>query len=179
MSTPTHVFIAGIGNSGPDHWQSLWRDRTDGAVWVEHTSWDEPERDTWVAELDAALRAVPGPKVLVAHSLGCTLVAEWAAEHRDEDVTAALLVAVPDVDGPEFPTQATGFDSARHGRLPFRSLVVSSQDDPYGSPEHAAADAELFGAELVDVGHRGHINAESGLGDWPEGRALLDQLLGG
>ena len=29
---------------------------------------------------------------------------------------------------------------------------------------------------LVDAGSRGHLNADSGLGDWPEGRALLTAL---
>jgi predicted alpha/beta hydrolase family esterase len=28
----------------------------------------------------------------------------------------------------------------------------------------------------VDVGARGHVNADSGLGDWPEGLALLRAL---
>jgi predicted alpha/beta hydrolase family esterase len=29
----------------------------------------------------------------------------------------------------------------------------------------------------VDLGAAGHINAESGLGDWPEGHALLQGLM--
>jgi predicted alpha/beta hydrolase family esterase len=28
----------------------------------------------------------------------------------------------------------------------------------------------------VSIGPAGHINGESGLGDWPEGRALLERL---
>jgi hypothetical protein len=30
-----------------------------------------------------------------------------------------------------------------------------------------------WGSRFVDLGERGHINAESGLGDWPEGHAML------
>ena len=33
-----------------------------------------------------------------------------------------------------------------------------------------------WGARIVEIGARGHINGESGLGDWPEGRALLASL---
>ena len=37
--------------------------------------------------------------------------------------------------------------------------------------------AAAWGARLVDGGALGHINAESGLGAWPQGQALLLQLL--
>jgi hypothetical protein len=179
MSARTHVFLAGIDNSGPDHWQYQWQDRVPNSVWVQHTSWDTPVRDTWVAEFDDTLRAIEGPKLLIAHSLGCTLVAEWAAEHRDESVTGALLVAVPDVGGPRFPAVAVGFGAARYTRLPFPAVVVASEDDPYGSLESATAAAGLLGASLVNVGRKGHLNAGSELGDWPEGWSILSERFPG
>lgn len=171
--TATPVYVAGIGNSGPAHWQFLWYDREPGGVWVEHSTWDEPVRDVWLQELDTTLRAVAGPKVLIAHSLGCTLVTEWAARHVDENVVGAFLVAVPDVHGPQFPAEAVGFDRAEYRPLPFRTVVVASEDDPYATFGHSAEVAAALGAELVGVGSRGHINAASGLGDWSEGRTLL------
>lgn len=97
------VFVAGIGNSGADHWQALWHADLPHGAWVEHSSWDAPVRDVWVRELDEALRGVDGPKVLVAHSLGCALVTEWAAQHKDEAVVGSLLVPIPDVRSPVFP----------------------------------------------------------------------------
>jgi predicted alpha/beta hydrolase family esterase len=33
-----------------------------------------------------------------------------------------------------------------------------------------------WGARLVDVGDAGHVNAESNLGEWPDGHRLLDTL---
>jgi predicted alpha/beta hydrolase family esterase len=62
--------------------------------------------------------------------------------------------------------------------LPFRSRVVASHDDPYGSFAFAQACARAWGSELADVGNAGHINAASGLGDWTAGRLLLASLLG-
>ncbi|MBP2706970.1 serine hydrolase family protein [Microbispora sp. RL4-1S] len=175
--TATLVYLAGIGNSGPGHWQARWHARVPGGVWVEHSSWDDPVRDVWVRDLDEALRAVEGPKILVAHSLGCALVPQWVAEHADEcedaGVAGALLVALPDPGGPEFPSQAVGFDAPKYQRLPFPAVVVASEDDPYGSLGHATEVAGIMGADLVNVGRKGHINADSGLGDWPEGWALL------
>ncbi|MFC8448780.1 RBBP9/YdeN family alpha/beta hydrolase [Kitasatospora sp. NPDC057223] len=173
-STATLVFVAGIENSGPTHWQAIWHDRVPNGVWVEHESWDNPVRDLWVKDLDDALRAIDGPKIIVAHSLGCTVVAEWASEHQDDTVVGAFLAALPDVHGDNFPTQALGFGSPRLAPLPFRTVVLASEDDPYGSLESATAGAGHLGARLVNVGPKGHINADSGLGDWPEGWAVLD-----
>ncbi|WP_432185923.1 RBBP9/YdeN family alpha/beta hydrolase [Streptomyces sp. Tue6028] len=175
----TCVFLAGIGNSGPEHWQSLWRGRLPGSVWVEHDTWDEPDRDAWVRDLDSALRSIAGPKVLVAHSLGCSVLAEWAVDHADEGVVGAFLVAMPDPHGPGFPAEAVGFDAPRHEPLPFPAVLVASEDDPYGSMEYAVAAAGRLGAPLVNVGSKGHINAQSGLGDWPEGWSLFTERFPG
>jgi len=61
--------------------------------------------------------------------------------------------------------------------LPFTSILVGSQNDPYCSAERAEGLARDWTARWVDLGAAGHINAESSLGDWPEGQALLQTLL--
>jgi len=171
----TYVFIAGIHNSGPEHWQAMWRGRTADGVWVEHSSWDNPVRDVWVKELNDSVKAIEGPKVLIAHSLGCTVVTEWASKCPDNTIAGAFLVAMPDVHGPNFPAAAIGFDSPRCARLALPTVVVASEDDPYSSLEHSAAVAERLGARLVNVGRKGHINADSGIGDWPEGWSIFSE----
>lgn len=173
---PTVVFVAGIGNSGPDHWQSIWAAALPGSIWVEQRDWDRPVRDEWVAALARDLRRAPGPKVIVAHSLGCLVVAEAADELRQAEVTGALLVAVPDVHGPSFPAEAIEFRPALSLGMPVRSILVASTDDPYGSHTQSEAVARRWGSELVAVGAKGHVNARSNLGAWAEGRALLERL---
>jgi predicted alpha/beta hydrolase family esterase len=74
--------------------------------------------------------------------------------------------------------EIAGFDHFPPDPLPFPSIVVASTDDPYGSVEFAQSCAQAWGSRFVDAGARGHINADSGLGDWPEGYALLRQLSG-
>lgn len=148
---------------------------------MEHDAWDDPMCEVWVRELDETLRAVAGrrgPKVLIAHSLGCTLVMRWAAQRQDEAVVAAFLVGVPNVHGPDFPTEARGFDTLKLPQLPFTTLVVASENDPYGSLEHSTEVAQAIGADLVNAAARGHNNSSSGLGDWPEGWNLYSALLG-
>jgi predicted alpha/beta hydrolase family esterase len=58
-------------------------------------------------------------------------------------------------------------------------VAVLSRDDPFADNLRMGELATLWGAHVVDAGARGHLNAESGLGDWPEGRSLLLTLDGG
>ncbi|WP_424213521.1 RBBP9/YdeN family alpha/beta hydrolase [Streptomyces sp. BI20] len=179
--TPTTLYLAGIDDSGPGHWQRHWYEAETGpAHWVGHASWSAPDLAAWGPDLDAALAAVPGPVRVVAHSLGCTLLASWARTAAPAELARirdAFLVAAPDPTGPHFPTTATGFPTDAYARpLPFPTLLVTSSDDPYADLAHAARAARGLGAELREVGPLGHVNAASALGDWPTGRALRAEL---
>ena len=56
--------------------------------------------------------------------------------------------------------------------------MVASRDDPYVTLARAEGFARAWGSRLVVLGAAGHINADSGYGEWPEGRRLLDELRG-
>lgn len=174
--SPRVLILPGWQNSGPGHWQSRW-ELLYGDQRVEQDDWLWPRRGDWMARLDEELLGSERPALLVAHSLGCHLVAGWA-EHSQHTarVVGALLVAPPDCEREDFPPQLHNWRQMRRGRLPFVSITVISSDDPYGAAERTAQLAEDWGSRLVLAGPRGHLNGDSGLGDWPEGRALLDQL---
>jgi len=177
MTCTVHL-LPGWQDSGPGHWQSRWEARH-GDRRVVQDDWLWPRRGDWMARLEETLLAdaVDAPALLVAHSLGCHLVAAWAAHSRHTSrVAGALLVAPPDVDRPDTPPQLHSWQPAVRGRLPFPAIAVLSRDDPFGAFARTAALAADWGAEVVDAGARGHLNAESGLGDWPQGRAMLDRL---
>lgn len=171
--------LPGWLNSGASHWQSRWE-----ALWgdqrVEQADWTWPRRGDWMARLDEVLQqaTLPGrPALLVAHSLGCQLVASWAAHSTLTDrVAGALLVAPPDTERPDMPPQVHNWRPIRRPRLPFPSVVVASSDDPYCDPDRAAGMAQDWGADFLMLGALGHLNAESGLGDWPEGRSILRRI---
>jgi predicted alpha/beta hydrolase family esterase len=61
--------------------------------------------------------------------------------------------------------------------LPFRSTVVASSHDPYATLDRAQGFADDWGSAFIDAGPIGHINAQSGLGDWLFGQVLLDTLI--
>lgn len=177
MGTETPVLILpGLGNSGPQHWQTLWEQIYPHCRRVIQRDWDRPRREDWVSALDAALPACPAPPVLVAHSLACLLVAHWAGRFA-KPIKGALLVAVPDPDSPNFPPQARGFSPLPLLPFAFPSIVVASTDDPFSSRSHAKHCASAWRSEFVEISHAGHINADSGLGAWKDGYALLQKLL--
>lgn len=177
--TPTRspvLLVPGIGNSGPDHWQSRWEARHPSFIRVQQQDWDHPVASIWSKALEAAVAAAGSSVVIAAHSLGCLLVVNWASRTA-LPIRGALLVAVPDPASPNFPTEATGFSEVSSLCLPFPSIVVASTNDPYGSPSYSQSRAKSWGSRFVDIGAAGHINASSGLCDWPVGIDLVCELL--
>lgn len=176
ISPRNTLLLPGWQNSGPDHWQSRW-EALHGYHRVEQHDWMRPLRGDWSARLEETVADADGPVLLVAHSLGCILTAWWAAHTRHAaKVRGALLVAPGDVERPDLAAQIHGWAPIARQALPFPALLVGSRNDPYCSFERAEALAQAWGARFVDYGERGHINAESGLGDWAEGHGWLQQL---
>jgi hypothetical protein len=167
------IILPGIGDSGPSHWQSLWQARDATMRRFAPGDWDAPDLADWIDALDRAVGEVDAPPLLVAHSLSCLLIAHWAARPH-APVAGAFLVAVPDAQGQAFPAPASSFANPPRARLPFPALVVASGDDPYASTAYSANLAAAWGAEWVLAGDLGHINGASGIGGWPQGRALLE-----
>jgi serine hydrolase len=131
------LILPGIGNSGPQHWQSLWQQSNPEFVRVEQRDWDHPVCGEWVAALALAAKRAGAGAIVVAHSLACLVVAHWSAQQH-APIKAALLVAVPDPAGPDFPEVAIGFSVTPTQPFAFPSIVVASTDDPYGTVEHSA-----------------------------------------
>ena len=178
---PEVLIVPGLNGSGPDHWQAAWAARRAGCRMLDQDSWHDPLPENWISRLGQAIGASPGVVVLVAHSLGCTTVAHWAAgrAHAGLQVAAALLVAPCDVERAAAPAAIARFAPLPQGALPFRSTVVASSNDAYATLARARCFADRWGSSFVDAGPLGHINAASGLGDWPFGQILLDELLAG
>lgn len=175
MDRPVLV-IPGHGNSGPAHWQSIWQAGRPRWHRLQVEDWDHAVCSDWMAAIDRQTAELGPDTLIVAHSLGCLAVVHWAARHA-QPIRGALLVAVPDPAGPVFPAATSiGFTPLPSRQLPFRSTIVASTDDPYGSAAYARACANAWGSGFVEAGARGHLNADSGLGAWPEGYRLLEAL---
>jgi len=180
VQSPRTLLLPGWQNSDDDHWQSRWQQHF-GFERVEQDDWLWPRRGDWMAQLEEAVRESEQPLRLVAHSLGCHLVAAWAAHSQlTSRVQGALLVAPPDLDRADLPPQLHNWRSSLPGRapapLPFRAIVAVSSDDPYGAIDRSGLLAAAWGADFIVCGAHGHLNSASNIGDWPEGQALLATL---
>jgi predicted alpha/beta hydrolase family esterase len=174
---PRILHLHGWQGSGERHWQPEW-ERLHGDDRVEQSDWLWPKRGDWMARLEEVLLGQPTPTLLVAHSLGCLLATAWAAHSQHTAlVIGALLVAPPDIEADTAPERLMVWRPIERQRLPFRSIVVLSSDDPYGTTDRGMQMAANWGSELVSLGPCGHINGESELGAWPQGRALVDDLV--
>jgi len=167
------IVVPGWRDSGPGHWQSLWAERLPNAQRVVQDDWMTPTRSAWVGTLEKTVLEAPHPVVIVAHSLGCI-----ATTHMKPEVAArvrgALLVAPAD---PERRAILSDFAPVPYGALPYRSILVASSNDPYCPVRLAGAYARAWGSEFVRLQHAGHINVESGHGEWALGWALLQSLV--
>lgn len=168
------VLVApGLHNSGTDHWQSRWQRLFPAFERVEQEDWDVPDLARWSARVDRA-RGTKGddrrPILIVAHSFG-SLASVHSVARDPSGVAGLLLVAPADPDkfgvADRLPAQA----------LPVPSIMIGSTNDPWMAAPRAAQWAGRWHSRFISGGPLGHINAESGLGDWPEGLQTLYFLI--
>lgn len=186
MNNATVLIVPGLRDAVATHWQTLLeaRLRAAGRAVASVPPLGRADLDcaTKVAAIERAAQAVAGAIVIVAHSGGCIMVAHWAKLTR-RAVRGALLAAPPEFERP-MPDGYPTLDQLRAGcwlpvprtRLPFRSIVGASRNDPLASFDGVAALARDWGASLIDLGAVGHLNPASGYGEWPQAETLIAEL---
>ncbi len=168
------LIIPGLGNSGPDHWQSRWEAKLSGARRVVQDDWEHPDLGDWTGRIAAAVGSATKPVILVAHSLGAIAAVQvaqnLAAQELDGKIAGGFFVAPPSERVmTEHAAIDPGFARVPTAPLPFPSVLVASRDDPFSTYGEAEDMAYAWGAALADAGFSGHINVASGHGPWPEG----------
>ncbi|MRI84178.1 MAG: hypothetical protein C6I00_07150 [Nitratiruptor sp.] len=169
MARDRFLILHGWGGSDYPHWQSwlageLAKDYGIVAfplIYHPH----HPNKKKWIAQFRKWLGECQ-PTTVICHSLACTV---WMAlcEEGIDEVERLLLVAPPsrstkiELLKQFFPHQLPESLYAREA-----TLVVST-NDPYLSMEEAKEYRDHFGCEMVVLQSAGHINAESGYGQWP------------
>ena len=168
--TKFRVLVApGLHGSGPEHWQSRWQRLYPAFERVEQQHWDQPDLAAWSAQMDRVRRQDRRPTLVVAHSFGALATVRSVA--RDADRIAGMLLVAP-----ADPVKFGVADVLTHEPLPCPSIMLASGNDPWMTAQHAALWAQRWGSEFVNLGALGHINAESGLGDWVAGQRHLQNL---
>ena len=171
------LVLAGLYNSGPDHWQSHWEAAFPNMRRVQQDDWDRPVYADWARPLSEEIDRSTKPVLLIAHSLGTSLVMRWAHAAKTEAVAGAFLVAPSDQERLE-NNPSLGFRPMLLRPLPFPSMVLASRNDERVSFERAQVFATAWGSHLIDVGPLGHIGSAAKLGLWPQGLVWLGQFIG-
>ena len=169
--------IVGLNNAGPDHWQTHWERAFSNMRRVQQDEWDAPVYVDWAHRLSEVVDSCTKPILLVAHSLGTTLIMRWAHTAKVGHIAGAFLVAPTDLDRIK-GSPAHGFGPMLLKPLPFPSLVLASHNDEMVSIQRARVFASAWGSHFVDIGALGHIGSVAKLGLWPQGLVWLGQFIG-
>lgn len=171
-----YLIVPGLGNSGPEHWQTYFESTGDNFQRINQVEWDAPICDEWVETIDRKVASFDlDTVVLIGHSLGCSTIAHWAKKYQRQ-IKGALLVAPSDLEAPQYTFPAVGFAPIPLNKINFKTIVVASANDIWVSLERAKFFADNWGSEFINIGDAGHINVASGHTSWNEGLELLKKL---
>lgn len=167
----TTLIVPGLNSSGSAHWQTWLESELPDAIRVIQRDWKRADLPEWTSRIRRAIVRSQTPVRIAAHSFGA-LAAVQAADDLSESIAGLLLVAPAD------PEKFGITDVLPPGRLSIPTILVASTNDRWLSIGRATELADRWGADLVNLGAAGHINADAGFGPWPLALKLLQQLDG-
>jgi predicted alpha/beta hydrolase family esterase len=169
-----YLIVPGLGNSGPEHWQTYFEQAGENFIRINQQEWNAPLCRDWVTTIDRVISSYESSSViLIGHSLGCSTIAHWAKE-SGKVIKGAMLVAPSDIENPVYTFPAVGFSPIPTDIINFPTIVVASTNDPWVSLERATFFANQWGSKLITIGNAGHINTDSGFGKWKQGLEILN-----
>jgi predicted alpha/beta hydrolase family esterase len=174
-SVPT-VIVPGWNGSGPGHWQAWLGEQLTEAGrevrWPAFADVDHPVLADWLVDLRAALDGLPEDGFdVVTHSLGAVLWLHHVADPGTSPRPARVALVAPPSPNLDLADVAAFFpppldvDTVRRGA---DGTVLVGGDGDQHLPEGitAAYGVPLKMATTVVEGG-GHLNTESGYGEWP------------
>lgn len=164
------LLIHGWGGSNFPHWQSWLAGelaRNYGTVsFLKLSNFDTPELGMWKEELKEHLSEFK-PDIVICHSLANTLWFHLCNDNSIGEVQKLYLVAPPSINCKVeelkefFPVNVPINPHAKE------VLLITSTNDPYMSEDEANALQESLGVPMKVLKDAGHINTDSGYGEWP------------
>jgi predicted alpha/beta hydrolase family esterase len=171
-----YINVPGLYNSGADHWQTKWEElHKADFIRVNQDNWIYAYKRHWVQRLQQVIASVNEPMILIGHSLGCITIRHWLNEFDNPLVKAVFLVAPADVENSRLEGLCT-FAPIPNTPIAVDGYLIASTNDPYAAVDRAATWSAYWGTRFISLGNKGHINANSNLGNWEEGWNLLQEL---
>jgi uncharacterized protein len=171
------LILHGIENRRPpEHWHHWLAERLrqngEQVTYPQLPVPDAPRYADWAELLRAELAMLgDGERVVVCHSLGCTL---WLLAAPQPPVDRVLLVAPPSRRtivrlAPSFAERR--IDPVAASGAGANTTLLCSDSDPYNPEGEGPGLAEAIGARLQVLPGAGHFTVDDGYGPWPAAEA--------
>ena len=163
------LLLHGWGGSDFPHWQSWLASeiaKDYGCVsFLKFSDFDFPKLDAWRAELLKELETFK-PTIVICHSLANTLWFHLCNDDAIKSVQQLFLVAPPSLE-----TDIEELKEFFPLTLPTniyanKTTIVSSTNDPYLTQDEAKQMQKSLQVDMKILTDAGHINADSGFGEW-------------
>ena len=163
------LLLHGWGGSDFPHWQSYLASeiaKDYGCVsFLKFSDFDFPKLDAWRTELLEEIEIFK-PTIVICHSLANTLWFHLCNEDALKEVKQLFLVAPPSLK-----TDIEELKEFFPLTLPTniyanKAILVSSTNDPYLTQDEAKQMQESLQIDMKVLVDAGHINADSGFGEW-------------
>lgn len=156
------VLVPGLRNSDDYHWQSFWARRFAGWRRISQRNWVQPDIENWVSAIRRELAVCPHPVILIGHSFGA-LASRLVVQNNPENIAGIVMVAPAEPSYFQLEEKITTTKSKTPG------IVFGSHNDPLMPFGRAIYWASHWQYDIIDLGDAGHINSESGYGEWEYG----------
>ena len=171
-----YLIVPGLNNSDEKHWQTFWEKSLPNTLRVQQHSWDNPQKDDWVTTLGNTIQKLNQDTIIIAHSLGVATTVMYLTQNQSKiptHIKGAFLVSPSDVDNIEV---IKSFAPMPLEKLPIPACVVASENDPFVTMERSLFFANAWGVKVYNAGALGHINSDSDLREWEQGRKFLAEF---
>ena len=163
------LLLHGWGGSDFPHWQSYLAGelaKNYGCVnFLRFDDVDFPKRSRWSEQTLEALRDFK-PDVVICHSLANTLWFHLCHTEQLPKIEHLYLVAPPSLKC-EIEELKEFFPVTLPSNLYAHNVtLITSTDDPYMKSDEAVSIAQQLGIRHEILQNAGHINADSGYGEW-------------
>jgi len=163
------LILHGWGGSDFPHWQSWLASeiaKEYGCVnFLRFSDVDNPKLDIWLRELTTAMDDFK-PDIVICHSLANTLWFHASLTQEMASVEKLYLVAPPSLQC-KIEELREFFPVAVPKDLHAKSaLLITSTNDPYMTQEEAKNLQKELKVEMKIIQNGGHLNADSGYGEW-------------
>jgi len=164
------LILHGWGGSDYPHWQSWLAGeiaKEYGCVnFLKFSNFNEPKLDIWMHELKVALEEFK-PHIIICHSLANTLWFHFCNRHKNVDEVETLFLIAPPSNSCEIDELQEFFPVELPQNIHAKELLlVASTNDPYITMNEIRSLEKNLHCKTDILRDAGHINTQSGYGEW-------------